>query len=343
MRHQQIEAWALEVVERVTTGSPFEDDRVELKADWPKEHRKTARQMAGHANQAGGDTILWLIGLDEKKQAVVPTTSTEMADWWPKVERCFDELAPEHTHLAVPVSGGVVHALVLDTSRAPYLVNTDGQGVEREVPWRSGNKTRSARRSELLRAVVEEAQVTRLECFGGSVVFDQATDSAKMVKIPDRVTMTVHLNLYLEATGPCTLPKHHWKAVLQVGDLDFNLSDQLRLDGPSRVVPGTQASPTGFPPPRDPIGSVAYISGSGLQVLGNDAVRLDAERDTALADVAARLHNRQKVTLTLTLPLANSTRSAHIEVPLYRAPKPTPSRWDYSITHARFFVRSDKS
>jgi hypothetical protein len=46
----------------------IEDDRVELKADWP-DAEKAARRVAGHANASGGGSVLWIIGLDEQRGA----------------------------------------------------------------------------------------------------------------------------------------------------------------------------------------------------------------------------------------------------------------------------------
>jgi integrase len=61
----RIEAWALEIVDRLKAGQPIEDIRVEVKREWVTPER-TARRLAGHANAARGDAILWLVGLDER-------------------------------------------------------------------------------------------------------------------------------------------------------------------------------------------------------------------------------------------------------------------------------------
>ena len=101
MRRQQLEARVLQVVEHVTRGRTVEDNLVELKADWPTDHRKAARQIGGHANAAAGDDILWIIGIDEDAHSVRATTPTEIQHWWGKVERCFSEVAPELEVLSV--------------------------------------------------------------------------------------------------------------------------------------------------------------------------------------------------------------------------------------------------
>jgi hypothetical protein len=54
MRRAELEAWVLEVLERVEQGKPVEDSRVELKREWPDPER-AARRIAGHANAARGE------------------------------------------------------------------------------------------------------------------------------------------------------------------------------------------------------------------------------------------------------------------------------------------------
>ena len=63
MNSRQIESWALRVIDCVKRGQPNEDFLVELKRDWIDE-AKAARRIAGHANAARGENILWLIGFD---------------------------------------------------------------------------------------------------------------------------------------------------------------------------------------------------------------------------------------------------------------------------------------
>jgi hypothetical protein len=65
MQSHQIEAWALNAIDRVRSGQPNDDARVELEAGWPDDPKKAARRIAGHANAARGTPILWMIGVDE--------------------------------------------------------------------------------------------------------------------------------------------------------------------------------------------------------------------------------------------------------------------------------------
>jgi hypothetical protein len=155
MRSHQIESWALSVIERVLAGKPNEDARVELKADWPTDTAKVARQLAGHANAARGENILWLIGVDQST-GVIGAAHADLAKWYPAVQACFLDLSPHVVDLVVPYNNHGVMALLFETDRAPYVIKNPSYGptatnIEYEVPWRYNTTTKTARRSELLR------------------------------------------------------------------------------------------------------------------------------------------------------------------------------------------------
>jgi hypothetical protein len=158
MNPRQIESWALSVIDCVKNGQPNEDLLVELKTEWPTEYNKAARRIAGHANSARGENILWLIGIDEKQKEIKGAdTSIDLANWYPAIESQFSELAPRLIPLNISVDGVTVVALLFETDRSPFAIknsafNTSGGGsVELEVPWREGTRVRSARRSDLIR------------------------------------------------------------------------------------------------------------------------------------------------------------------------------------------------
>jgi hypothetical protein len=153
MNPRQIESWALRVLDCVKNGQPNEDFLVELKTEWPTDYNKVARRIAGHANAARGEKILWLIGVDEKQKEVKGAdTSVDLANWYSTLTSQFDELSPSVTPLNIPFDDVVVVALLFETERAPFLVkNASGGAVSREVPWREHTSTRSARRADLIR------------------------------------------------------------------------------------------------------------------------------------------------------------------------------------------------
>ena len=66
---QQLTRWRFTVHDYHRMGEAgifSEDDRVELKGEWPTDIPKAARRIAGHANASGGQSVLWVIGLDEE-------------------------------------------------------------------------------------------------------------------------------------------------------------------------------------------------------------------------------------------------------------------------------------
>jgi hypothetical protein len=170
---QEIEAWALRVVDAVRRGDRVEDSAVELKSDWPPPE-KAARLIAAHANAARGNPILWVIGLHERK-GVSARSPIEPADWWAQVSSFFDEVPPKLTDVVVQVGGGEsVVAILFGTEQAPYVIakKPDGGAVVREVPWREGTSIRSARRSDLVRILVPLSAAPRIEFVNAKVEAD---------------------------------------------------------------------------------------------------------------------------------------------------------------------------
>src|SRR5215831_15662348 len=120
MTPNEIERWALSVIRRVESQQPVEDSRVELKREWPTDHWRAARRVAGQANAARGQHILWLIGVDEAA-GVVGANHVELASWHQQLNSFFDQLAPNLIDVNVHTnSGHTVVALVFETSRAPF-------------------------------------------------------------------------------------------------------------------------------------------------------------------------------------------------------------------------------
>jgi hypothetical protein len=163
MNAAQLEALVLEAIDRLRLGAGGEDDHVEFKRDWPDPTK--ARQLAGAANRASGDFLIYVIGVDDKDGSVHPLSMIDPATWWSQVESGFDEVAPElirHLNIQVSLNEAVV-ALEFGTDRAPYVVKLlNGGQTEREVPIRVGTRTRSAHRHELLKLLYPVAQIPRL-------------------------------------------------------------------------------------------------------------------------------------------------------------------------------------
>ncbi len=174
MRIPELEYWALQVVDIVQGGQTLEDSRVELKRDWIEE-KVAARQLAGLANAAKSDYVLWIVGLDEK-EGVVAFDQGRWGDWWTKVTLSFDEnVYPTAVERFVPTAYGVVLAILFDVRAKPFVIRdpnfgtVKGQVLQWEVPWREGVKTRSARRHELLVLLGPTLERIRFELLSGRV------------------------------------------------------------------------------------------------------------------------------------------------------------------------------
>jgi hypothetical protein len=176
MKKQDIEFKVLDIVDRLEKGQPIEDDTVELKAEWPKDHFRAARRIAAHANSARGEPILWLIGIDEKT-GVVGADFEELSIWFAKVRSRFDQLlVPNLISLGIPYDGMTIVALLFETERAPFVIRIpDCQGlVSHEVPWREANSTRSARRSDLIKLLYPIQKNPRIEILDGKIELQKA-------------------------------------------------------------------------------------------------------------------------------------------------------------------------
>ena len=85
----------------------------------------------------------------------------------------------------------------LQTDNAPYVFVTKKEPYSREIPWRSGERTRSARRGEVL-----ELLVPKLDMPGWEFVSARATLSQHSP------TLRFEGDLYLETNQPLSLPHH---------------------------------------------------------------------------------------------------------------------------------------
>lgn len=147
MKPLEVKSWALTVVERVISSQPSEDSRVECKASW-LDVKNIARQLAGHANAAKGEPILWLIGVDEKGATITGAEHNALNDWYPQLTKEFDGIAPRlSTDLNIEVGDKTIVALLFETTDAPFMIKVPNSD-RLEIPWREGTRTRSATRAE---------------------------------------------------------------------------------------------------------------------------------------------------------------------------------------------------
>lgn len=288
MRLADIEAWALAVIERVEKGHPIEDSRVELKAGFPADDagwRRWARRIAGHANAARGDPVLWVVGVNEKRQTVPGTAASDAATWWPRIRRHFDGVAPRLVDLAVPHGDVTVMALWFETDRAPFVVkNPDGGAIGYEVPWRDGTMVRTARREDLVRLLVPQARAPGIE------ILQAATDPATP---PGRLGFVLTLYLTPASSDPVTLPVHRAAVDCTVGAASFALEEVTFDPG---HLPAARRSPS------------VEVSPSEVVAVGPGRVLLRARSTTARELTAG------PVTLTVKLGVAGADAAVAFEV-----------------------------
>jgi hypothetical protein len=200
------------IIESASRGAPTEDSLVELKAKIPDGTEKAARQLGGHANAAGGEPLLWLIGIQENG-TVIGASKRELANWYSQVRSRFDGPAPKlRKSLAVPVGDKTVCAILFGTDDPPYVVNRE-DGIK-EVPWREANSTRQASRSELLTLLRDYVALPDVQFLDGELDAHRRRSSSDCT-----VTFRAHLYVKPRSRRPIIIPRHECKASLTVKGL----------------------------------------------------------------------------------------------------------------------------
>lgn len=275
MNKNEIENWALRIIAQVRENQPNEDFRVELKTEWI-DPVKAARLIAGQANAAHGEPVLWLIGVNQEL-GVVGARHRELAVWYEKVKAQFDGMPPEMIDLNIPVEGQTVVALLFETDRAPFVIRNPlyGKrkgGVEYEVPWRENTSTRTARRAQLIQLLTPLQIVPQLEILSGDLVCNPLKDGGK-----SDLEWKLHLELYVSTNRPDThifIPYHRCNVSLL-------FKDSLRSVAFETLVLST---------PRDSLTISATrteirIEGPGMAHLHGYARTLDLELTSLQGDV----------------------------------------------------------
>jgi hypothetical protein len=226
MNHAEIEEWTLRVVDRVLAGDQIEDDRVELKSDLIDKN-KAARRIAGHLNAARGANVLWILGVDENAMTAPGlSVDADVTSWLQGVLNYFDQVPPDVQTVVVHNGNSPsVTSLLFSGDHIPMVVRNAAHGnsgagsVEREVPWREGNSTRSALRSDLIRLLVPVARAPAVELISASVEARKyATESPPESHVNKTgFYLAIHVQFYLEVLGrqPFEIPEHRCVAWLE--------------------------------------------------------------------------------------------------------------------------------
>lgn len=207
----QLELRVLKLIDAALANQPVESTQVEMKAKWP-EAKQAARIIGGMCNAAGGQSVLLLIGVDEKGAVITGATSNEVSDWYAKLSAEYDREVPALVHtLSVHSGDKTVVALLFDSSRAPYVIKNPTAGqpsagpVQYEVPWREGNHIRTARREHLLRILVPETYMPDLECLSATITYQHGDGLYWRYRL--------QANLFASVAGRCTLIAHRTRLV----------------------------------------------------------------------------------------------------------------------------------
>lgn len=299
------------------SGQPIEDYRVELKAEWPTDHARAARRLAGHCNSAHGEPVLWVIGVDEER-GVVGASRESLPDWLDQVRKHYEAIAPDLIRdLNVPVGDKTTVALLFSTERAPFVVKNpkfgkSGAGpIEREVPWRDGTAVRTARREDLLRLLAPIQLLPSVELRSADLSCHYLTPKEDPLAI--RYAWYLHATLYmiLPSPGRMILPYHLCGARFSVGPFLSECElDAIRLTPPvRRYTPRTEPA---FP--TDPRLSKT-VDATPSEVIVDDAglVVFDASCKTDPFDDAMLSHDAK---ITITLRPAGVDRSVCLAVGL---------------------------
>ncbi|MFF1388128.1 hypothetical protein [Rhodococcus erythropolis] len=309
---QQIEIRALRVVDRIINSRPAEDDLVECKAEWPEDHRKAARQIAALCNTARGEDAMWLIGVNERLKNVTPADVTELANWWPKVEKYFgDRISPDLRNLIVPTSHGDIVALNFGTSRVPYLVSTDGTGgVEFEIPIRSGNKTRTAHRHEIMIMLSEQVDAPIIEIIYCKVQAWMETDE-KLTESPQSmgdIRIRFDGGIFVSTTHPITIPYHRLKATINFpgGDASAKLRLTAKIASSSK-----NESTVGF---RNLAGGFYFDASDGVALYSSASMP---------RNLSEPVKNASSISIEIEFHVAGRDRPVRVRQELNREPPPS--------------------
>jgi hypothetical protein len=314
----QLEHRVLLILDRLRAKEPTEDLRVEIKTEWPTDISRAARRIAGHANAARGEPILWIIGADEKQGVIVGAGEEELANWWPQIQSQFSEgVAPDLLlHLIVPTEAKAVVALLLDTTRTPYVVkNPDGGTVQLEVPWRDATSVKSARRSDLIRMLVPLQQLPDVE------ILDARLDTyVSQEGSPNRV-WSLGLELYIVPVSreQIVIPFRKCRATLAIAPF---LPE--RTLSPLRVQPGAMHQLGG-----DPIPSLTVRGGNAELVIdGPGSAYLSASFNEELPRVRGSVED---AVVRVTLQSVHTSFSAVAEARLTFKTDSNPDtpKWAY--------------
>lgn len=322
MRPTDVEQWCARLVDRFERGLRAEDDRVEVKRQLPSGNAvDVARRIAGHANQARANEILWFIGAVEDPVPRVLGQSPgepDAATWWTPIEARFDDVAPApvFAHTTLDSTRSVL-GIGFDTTRPPYVIRLAMDKPSREVPWREGTRIRTANRFDLLRLLAPITKQPRLSLLHAHVYARPERDRRAGAGDEDHhIGWQGSLNYYVDCAEPIIFPDHRCRASFVTASRRIELDLEPYAGGGRWVMPGQ-------PPPA---GRLAE-RGDGQLVMGASAtVSFRIRGESGLEDLS-RLRRTRKATLELNVQTAGLDPFTFSEtIQLQRVPEDDSSR-----------------
>ncbi|BCW40336.1 hypothetical protein StoSoilB3_18710 [Arthrobacter sp. StoSoilB3] len=252
MRAIDLETRVITAVDQIRAGHQVENDFIECKRDWPSDNK--ARQLAGSLNRAGGDPVIYIIGIDETTGKVHDVSGTDPLNWWTQITPKFDQTPPEMIrHMTVPVAerGEHVVAVAFASDRAPYVVKTGSANPSLEVPMRESTGTRTARRDELLRMLIPAANLPECISLEGFLHAEYSPAAKKGTGLGGQIddqkeslTCYGQLRVFFAHNGreTVTAPTHGMTGTLHVDDESYQVAVRPR-PLPSEKQPSPSAAP----------------------------------------------------------------------------------------------------
>lgn len=243
MQTQELHNRVQHIINAVLNGRPVEDARVELKSKWIDNY-EAARRIAGHANAAGGEPIIWILGIDEKARQVTGVDALEMDSWIKGVEKHFDGDAPRLiTHVNIHRENKTIAVLCFETHHGtPFVIKSPkGGSPQFEVPWRSGTGIRSAKRVDLLQILLPISRIPNVRI--SSAELNLAVQQNSLASYPRSnkrlFSWTLKADLYITPQVPerIVIPHQNCRATFGVADHgDYILSNTFKPIGKSSTI-----------------------------------------------------------------------------------------------------------
>ncbi len=180
-------------------------------AAWPRPAAAAARRLAGQANWARGQDLLWI---------VPGTTLTQVEAALAAAAAHFEGLAPAWTVHRLALEGGKVATVTrIETGRAPFVVRASGGRLE--TPWLEPGeaKPRSAMRLDLVRLFTPRAELPQVEVLEASLSFYHNTQPR--VRTTFRWSADAALYLIPREASRLVVPLHRFRVAVELPAAGF--------------------------------------------------------------------------------------------------------------------------